>query len=83
MDDKNGMWEYLEGTLFTINIYLMFGRKPMLPFEVEKSELHLTATDDLEELRKELHSHYKRTCSRDVKDKGHTSRLWTKTLRKL
>lgn len=57
MEEREDRWdEYIEGALFTINsnvstttkhspFFLMFGRKPRLPFEVEKNEQELQDSD--------------------------------------
>lgn len=57
MEEREDRWdEYIEGALFTINsnvstttkhspFFLMFGRKPRLPFEVEKNEQELQHSD--------------------------------------
>ena len=66
MDGKDDRWdEYVEGALFAINtnqststkyspFYLMFGRNPRFPFEVEKSETNLTDLDDIAQLMEDL-----------------------------
>ena len=68
MDDKEERWDdYIEGALFALNtnkstttkyspFYLMFGRNPRLPFEVEKLETPLTDADGIEQLTKDISS---------------------------
>ena len=87
MDDNEDTWDdYIDGTVFTINtnestttkyspFFLMYGRNPRLPFEVEKLEQPLASLEDLAQLTDDLNSEEtgnKRTHQRDVADKGHS-----------
>ena len=68
MDDNEDMWDdYIDGTVFTINtnestttkyspFFLMYGRNPRLPFEVEKLEQPLASLEDLAQLTDDLNS---------------------------
>ena len=68
MKDKEDHWdEYIEGALFAINtnqstttkyspFYLMFGRNPRFPFEVEKSSIAPSGSDDISQLMQDLSS---------------------------
>ena len=66
MEDQEDRWdEFIDGALFTINtntssttkyspFFLMFGRKPRLPFEVEKTEQPITGPEELTDLMEEF-----------------------------
>ena len=69
MEDKEDKWDdYIEGTLFTLNtnksattkyspFFLMFGRNPRLPFEVEKTEQSsFTTSGDVAQVMDDLGS---------------------------
>ena len=68
MDDNEDTWDdYIDGTVFTINtnestttkyspFFLMYGRNPRLPFEVEKLEQPLANLEDLAQLTDDLNS---------------------------
>ena len=69
MEDKEDKWDdYIEGTLFTLNtnksattkyspFFLMFGRNPRLPFEVEKTEQSsFTTSGDVAQVMHDLGS---------------------------
>ena len=68
MEENEETWDdYVEGTLFTINtnestttkyspFFLMFGRNPRLPFEVEKLEQPITDSETLSQVMQDLSS---------------------------
>ena len=68
MEENEDSWdEYIEGTMFTINtnestttkyspFFLMFGRIPRLPFEVEKLEQPITDPENLSLVVQDLSS---------------------------
>ena len=68
MDEKDNDWdEYIDSALFAINtnkstttkfspFFLMYGRQPWLPFEVEKIVQHFEEEREIEELVSELSS---------------------------
>ena len=68
MEENEDSWdEYIEGTMFTINtnestttkyspFFLMFGRNPRLPFEVEKLEQPITDPETLSQVMQDLSS---------------------------
>ena len=68
MEENENSWdEYIEGTIFTINtnestttkynpFFLMFGRNPRLPFEVEKLEQPITDPETLSQVTQDLSS---------------------------
>lgn len=68
MDDNDQTWDdYVDGAVFTINtnesnttkyspFFLMFGRNPRLPFEIEKLEQPLTDSESLTQVMQGLSS---------------------------
>lgn len=68
IEENDKTWDdYVEGTVFTINtnestttkyspFFLMFGRNPRLPFEIEKLEQPLTDSESLTQLMQDLSS---------------------------
>lgn len=68
MEENEDSWdEYIEGTMFTINtnestttkyspFFLMFGRNPRLPFEIEKFEQPITDAETLSQVMQDLNS---------------------------
>ena len=68
MEENEDSWdEYIDGTMFTINtnestttkyspFFLMFGRNPRLPFEIEKLEKPITDPETLSQVMTDLSS---------------------------
>ena len=68
MEENDETWDdYIEGTIFTINtnestttkyspFFLMFGRNPRLPFEIEKLEQPITDPETLSQIMQDLSS---------------------------